>query len=206
MQPTVETRWICRGLLPEVVLAWFDGLPGETFAEERTDVYCRVPDSSALSIKVRAGARVEVKTERDLGLRTFREGVVGRVGQWAKWSFNLDRENPGPADVTRAPGIWHTLAKLRRSRGYHIGPGGLVTPAGGTVGDGEGCDLEIVDFVVENQWWWSVGLEADGSEEHLRRNFEAVAEFVFSRAPAGLTLAEHDSLSYPGWLRRELPE
>src|SRR3990172_2595340 len=105
MQATVETRWFQPGACPAAVLAWFDALPGVSWPETRADHYLRPHEPAALGIKVRAGAKVEIKQRlEDLGVREFGAGVRGSVDAWTKWSFGLDPKDHGTDDLDRWPG------------------------------------------------------------------------------------------------------
>jgi hypothetical protein len=125
------------GPLPAAVIAWFDALPGEAGDESRTDQYCRLPEPAALGIKVRAGAKVEIKLRtQELGMRGFRERARGRVEHWEKWSFPLDPAQSDAEDLSQPAGAWISVEKTRRSRPFHVTADGACAPGEGSVSDG----------------------------------------------------------------------
>ena len=59
---SLEVRWILPGQLEPAVAGWFARFPAEMAA--RQDAYLLDPELGGLSVKVRAGAALEVKVYR----------------------------------------------------------------------------------------------------------------------------------------------
>lgn len=164
---TAEVRWFMSGPIPPAARDWFDGLGLEAEAETRTDHYLE-PASDALGVKVREG-RVEAKR---------RTGTLGQLGAsteveaWAKWSF----ETPTALEDADE---WVEVAKTRWQR------------------HADGCALELSEIDLEDATWWSVCLEAVGTDDAARRAaLEAGARRWLGSAPE-LT----GPMGYPAWLR-----
>jgi len=105
---SLEVRWIVPGRLPEAMRAWFARFPAGT--ETREDIYLLQPRLRGLSVKLRDGSFLDVKSF--LGSA----GIVGlphrgRLESWRKWSFPCDL----PGEDDGAPPGWVTVGKTRRS-------------------------------------------------------------------------------------------
>ena len=98
---SLEVRWIFPGQLETAVARWFSRFPATT--ESREDTYLLDPHLPGLSVKVRAGATLEVKAYRGSpGTLQVPGRARGRMQAWQKWSFPGNR--PAPAAATRPAG------------------------------------------------------------------------------------------------------
>lgn len=178
--PTLEARWFARGPLPDTARAWADAV-GLGAPEPRTDRYLVVP-TDALGLKVRQG-RLEAKQRTSGGEPLAVGHARGAVEQWRKWAFSLD-ETPDADGWTDG---WTDVDKRRRLRRDACGTGA--------------CAAELTEIRVGSDAWWSVCLEATGSDAAVRRAaLDAMAACWLARADVP-ELPAHASMGYPEWLR-----
>ena len=63
--------------------------------------------------------------------------------------------------------------------------------------------MELTAVRTRGQAWWTVGFEATGPTDLLRRELEATAALVFAQdLPGGVELGPESSRSYAEWLRQ----
>jgi hypothetical protein len=61
--------------------------------------------------------------------------------------------------------------------------------------------VELTEVHSDGQDWWSLGFEATGPADLLRRELDAAATLVFARAlPGGAEPGPEESTSYAQWL------
>jgi hypothetical protein len=175
--------------------AWFG--TSVSAQESREDAYLLRPDLGGLSVKVRGGRALEVKTFRGSpGILDLPDRARGRMQYWQKWSFPL--RSPGQ-DAWEADG-WRRVRKQRRTIRFSM-TGERIASAAGPADEAR-CALELTELRTQHHDWWSCGLEATGPAELLRTGLEATAALVFTRAlPSGVELRMADSMSYAEWLR-----
>jgi hypothetical protein len=197
--PSLEVRWIFPGQPGAAVARWFPG-PRED-AESREDVYLLDPVLGGLSVKVRAGRALEVKMFLGSpGILDLPGRARGRMQYWQKWSFPF---SPLGLDTSDAGG-WRRVRKQRRviwfsPAGERIARAPAVP---GHAGPQARCAVELTELRLQDQDWWSLGLEATGPAGSLRHGLEATAALVFTQAlPGGVDLRVDDSRSYADWLR-----
>ena len=190
---TLELRWILPGELPDAAASWFDRFPA--VVESRVDVY--LPPLGGLSVKVRGGGPFEVKVYRGSpGFLDVAERAHGRMEYWQKWSFPFDP----PAQYSDEPAGWNKVHKTRRvSRFWLSGESARTRPPG--LSEEPGCAVELTKVGVRGEAWWTLGFEATGPPETLRRELEAAATLVFAQTPStGLKFGIDDCRSYAEWL------
>ena len=195
---SLEVRWIFHGELADVVAGWFARFPAETTVLE--DAYLLDPHLPGLSVKVRGGRALEVKTYRGSpGLLEVAGRARGRLESWQKWSFPH-----GPAGLGGVGSAgWRAVSKRRRISWFSLA-GGPARAGDQRLREGPGCAVELTDVHAGGEAWWTLGFEATGSPDVLRSELEAAAALVFALAlPGGLELGLHDSRSYAQWLRRQ---
>ena len=191
---SLEVRWILPGHLTAAAAAWFGRFPAETRVVD--DVYLLDPHLPGLSVKVRGGRALEVKMYcGSPGLLELAGGARGRLESWHKWSFSHGQPGLGRDDPTG----WRPVSKRRRiswfSRATRVGGPGL--------GEEPRCAVELTEFDVRGEAWWTLGFEATGPAEALRSELDAAAALVFGQAlPGGMELGMDNSRSYAQWLRR----
>jgi hypothetical protein len=106
---SLEVRWIFPGQLAAAVAGWFGRFPAET--ESREDTYLLVPQLPGLSVKIRGGEALEVKTYHGSpGILEIAGRARGRMESWQKWSFPLRPLSPSSGD----PPGWTPVRKRRR--------------------------------------------------------------------------------------------
>jgi hypothetical protein len=78
--------------------------------------------------------------------------------------------------------------------------GWITAPDGSRAGEPR-CAVELTGIRVHDQDWWSLGLEATGPADLLRRALEATAGLVFAQAlPGGTQPGPGECRSYAEWL------
>jgi len=192
---SLELRWILPGQLPEAAARWFDRLPAAV--ESRQDAY--LPALGGLSVKVRGGGPFEVKVYRGSpGLLDVTDRARGPMEYWQKWSFPFDP----PVQHGDEPTGWSAVHKTRRVSWCSIsGESRRMSLPG--LSEEPGCAVELTKVRVRGEAWWTLGFEATGPAEMLRRELEAAATLVFAqRPPAGLKFGIDDCRSYVEWLRQ----
>jgi hypothetical protein len=183
--PSLEVRWILPGSLESAVPAWLARFPGEM--EVREDAYLLKPYLCGLSVKIRAGAALEVKMyQGSPGVLEVAGRVLGRMESWQKWSFPCDRL--GREDAGQA--CWIPVHKRRRISRFSLTDRQAA------------CAVEFTVVRAREQNWWSVGIEATGPDDLLRTELEAAAALVFTQPVPYLTeFGPHEARSYAAWLR-----
>src|SRR5215472_16192366 len=101
---SLEVRWIVPGPPEPAIREWFARFPSRT--EKREDVYLLQPRLRDLSVKLRDGGTLDVKSYLGSpGIIDLPCHGQGRLESWRKWSFPyrqaLGGEGPGPRG--RAP-------------------------------------------------------------------------------------------------------
>jgi len=117
---SLEVRWIVPGRLPPAMLGWFARFPAGT--ETRQDAYLVQPRLRGLSVKLRDGGALEVKSYLGSpGIFDLPDGC-GHLESWRKWSF-----------PHRPAGPWR-----RRPAGLGCRPARQLVAAGQPPGSGAG--------------------------------------------------------------------
>jgi hypothetical protein len=63
------------------------------------------------------------------------------------------------------------------------------------------CEVELTEVHARGQDWWTLGFEASGPADLLRRELQATAVLVFAHPlPGGVVPGPADSRSYAQWL------
>ena len=115
---SLEVRWIFPGQLEAAVAGWFGRFPART--ESREDTYLLDPQLRGLSVKLRGGGALEVKSYRGSpGILEVAGRARGRLQSWQKWSFPF---SPLPQD-SGDPAGWRPVRKGGASAGSQ-GPAG----------------------------------------------------------------------------------
>jgi len=118
---SLEMRWIVPGALGPPVREWFARFPART--EAREDLYLVWPRLDGLSVKLRNGQTLDVKSySGSPGILGLPVRGPGRLEWWRKWSFANDVADPA---LTMPPG-WVRVRKARRS---HLPPGRAARPS-----------------------------------------------------------------------------
>jgi len=194
---TLEVRWIAAGPLVTAVRQWFGRFP--TGTEAREDAYLLVPRLPGLSVKLRDGVALEVKSYLGCpGVLDVLDRCRGRLEYWRKWSFRCEPVNRG--DVL--PAGW-SMVRKRRLRTWFPMPA-REEPAGSLVAAEAGCAVELTRAQLRGEPWWSVGFEATGPVGLLRGAIEHAADVLFARPlPAGVEFSLDTSRSYAQWLTEQ---
>jgi hypothetical protein len=196
---SMEVRWIFPGQLEAAVAGWFGRFPAGT--ESREDTYLLDPQLRGLSVKVRGGGALEVKTYHGSpGILEVGGRARGRMESWQKWSFPF---SPPTADSGHPAG-WRPVGKRRRIARFSLASGRIAAHAPGLglgLGPEPGRGVELTEVRTGGRDWWSLGFEATGPADLLRSELEATAALVFDQAlPGGRELGPDESRSYAEWL------
>src|SRR5689334_8123631 len=121
---TVEVRWILPGQLDAAIAGWFRRFPAWT--ESREDAYLIHPVLRGLSVKLRAGRELEVKSCHGCpGILDAAGRARGRLESWRKWSFPFGPLGPlGPFDAE--PSAWSVVHKRRRVSQFRLASGRIM--------------------------------------------------------------------------------
>jgi hypothetical protein len=123
---SMEVRWILPGQLEAAVAGWFGRFPAGT--ESREDTYLLDPQLRGLSVKVRGGGALEVKTYHGSpGILEVGGRARGRMESWQKWSFPF---SPPTADSGHPAG-WRPVGKRRRIARFSLASGRIAAHAPG---------------------------------------------------------------------------
>lgn len=206
---TAELRWFYRGTLPEEVLHWFEqDCLGEQLQppEEREDLYLYSPGCDYLGIKLRQG-RLEIKWRKaELGVVRFGDRVEGKAEKWGKWLCEDPTAESFQLTTVVGEKAWVSVKKVRflrkaslTQRQYQVLPGESITPVSVTESIDQGCTVELTQLGINGNAWWSLAFEAEGKDDCLMDNLQAVANWVF-KSYHGSKLQGEDSYAYPTWL------
>jgi len=190
---SLEVRWITEGPLGTAMCEWFARFPART--ETREDAYLLQPRLQGLSVKLRYGSTLDVKSY--LGS----PGMLrcGRLESWRKWSFPYEPSCDGGA----APPGWIIVRKRRHAYWIPLATGHGLAPARRPARQA-GCMVELTEIHVYDQPWWSVGFEATGSAGLLRPALQHAVDLAFAQPlPAGVALSLDDCCSYAQWLNEQ---
>ena len=192
---SLEVRWIFPGQLETVVAGWFARFPAEL--ETREDTYLLSPHLRGLSVKLRAGAALEVKAyQGSPGILDMAGRARGRMESWRKWSFPFGSPSHGGRD----PAGWRLIRKARRISRFSLASGPIRVRGQG-LGEEAGCAVELTEVLTRGQAWWTLGFESVGPPHLLRSQLEATAALVFAETlPGEVEPGLNDSRSYAEWL------
>jgi hypothetical protein len=192
---SLEVRWIFPGQLDTAVAGWFGRFPARM--ESREDSYLLDPHVRGLSVKVRGGVAFDMKVYcGSPGILEVAGCARGRMESWQKWSFPC---HPLSRDSGNQAG-WRPVGKRRRISRFSLASGRMLARAPG-LGQEPRCEVELTEVRMRGEAWWSLGFEATGPADVLRRELAATAALVFAETlPGGVELGTDDSMSYAEWL------
>jgi hypothetical protein len=196
--PRLEARWIRPGPMDVAMLEWFARFPQTE--ESRVDQYLLNPDLDVLSVKIRAGRALEVKSYLgSRGVLAVRGPAECKLESWQRWSFPLGSVTGGGPDLTD----WCSVRKVRHLS-YFDASHGTLTATSPEPDLEPRCGVELTEVAVRGQQWWTLGFEATGAADALRDLVERTAALVFDRPlPGDLRLSLADAGSYSEWLRKQ---
>ena len=194
---TIEVRWILPGQLDAAIAGWFGRFPAGL--DSREDAYLSYPVLRGLAVKIRAGQLLEVKQYHgSLGILDAVGRARGRIECWRKWSFPFGQLAPDDA----GPPAWTVVHKRRRMSRFRLAGGRLVADVAERA-TGPECGVELTEVRSGGETWWSLGFEATGPADSLRRTLEGTAALMFAQAPpGGVELHVGHCQSYAEWLSR----
>src|SRR3984885_274757 len=171
---SLEVRWIFPGQLETAVAAWFARFPAEL--DTREDTYLLSPGLRGLSVKLRAGAALEVKEyQGSPGLLDMAGCARGRMESWRKWSFPFGP----PSHFGQDPAGWTVIRKTRRISRFSL-DSGPIRVRGPGADEESGCAVELTEVGTRGEAWWTLGFESVGPAQLLRSQLEATAALVFA--------------------------
>lgn len=192
----MEVRWLHPGGPAPALIEWFTPFVDEY--ETREDAYLVAEHVQGISVKIRGGARLDIKVAGgDGGVLAVAGQERGRAQYWKKWSF----PTPGVSDDDVVGLNWVRVGKRRRIGRFSVRNGVAAPHAGDSGRDETTCAVEVTDVLKGAQRWWTIGFEAAGDRETLRGTLDATAALLLGDPlPAGLDLQVADSISYAEWL------
>ncbi len=192
---SLEVRWFLPGPLAAAVTGWFGRFPSAD--ESREDSYLLDPQLRGLSVKVRASGALEVKAYGGSpGILEVPGRARGHLESWRKWAFPVS-----PVSRSADPPGWKPVRKQRRISRFSSSSGWAATGAR-QLGEQPQCEVELTEIHAAGEVWWTLGFEATGAGDLVRRELEAAADLVFARALPGLEPGLWQSRSYAAWLSR----
>ena len=188
---SLEVRWIHLGRLPTLLVERLE--PFGEGIEVRQDCYLTDPVLPDVSVKIRGGVQLDVKTFRHSpGRLSLPGGTRGRLELWEKWSFPLVAAPQPLVDGAS----WTRVEKARRRRSFALADSGLVERPLAEA-ESPGCSLELTEVSINGVAWWTLGLETLGPLETLHRDLEATAmRLIDGRLSARFGLHSRASRSY----------
>jgi hypothetical protein len=197
---TAEVRWfLCEE--PELTDRLWDWFTEEKNLppRERTDSYLLFPGCESIGVKLREG-RFEIKALRGAS-ETVRYGpdVTGRADTWVKWSHTQEGVDSWIKALGEEPEGWIQVKKKRWLRKFSLDTG-KPEEAKPSEWPDEGCNVELTSVQAGGSNWWTIGFEAFGTANTLRRNLHVVAEHFFLKNTPPIPLYATNSCSYPVWL------
>jgi len=198
---TVEVRWILPGQLDAAIAGWFRRFPAWT--ESREDAYLIRPVLRGLSVKLRAGRELEVKSCHGCpGILDAAGRARGRLESWRKWSFPFGPLGPFDAE----PSAWSVVHKRRRVSQFRLASGRIMAGIPGRATE-PSCAGELTEVSSGSEAWWTLGFEATGPADLLSSTLQRTAALMFAQAlPADVEFDMSHCQSYADWLsRRDSP-
>lgn len=163
-----EIRWFIKTVNPAIT-RWFSG-NGQTFenTDSRTDFYLPLADKTDIGIKLREG-NIEIKQRINQAEKGEISAIAkGNFENYIKWSFSTATEDELSRDILQKNK--YTWLEVKKERmGFKL----LETEKGKTsmVNIDEdipyGCQIEYTRININNNTWYSFGLEWFGPE-HIR--------------------------------------
>ena len=192
-----EARWIFPGQLQTAVAAWLERFPAEI--QSREDTYLLDPQLRGLSVKVRGGVALDVKVYRGSpGVLYLPGRARGRMESWQKWSFPIAPRGQDSDDLAG----WRPVRKVRRISRFSLANRPVSAQAPG-LGQKPRCAVELTEVRTSGRDWWTLGFEATGPDDLLRRVLQSTAALVFAQAlPGSVAPGLDESRSYMEWLRQ----
>ena len=201
MHRTAELRWFHKEEAPEAYRQWFKN----ESPRQRTDHYYR-RSGERLGIKLRDGKLLEHKpvTSREelhLLLRT----IAGNIQTFEKWSFPVAEGAEGYiSDALSQPDTWQAVHKTRRIQQYALQPDGSIQRHTGDGRPAEGCEIELALIKIEEDEWYSIGMEAYSDKDREEFVLRQVATWLFTEQGFPTECGGIDaSKGYANWLYEE---
>ena len=192
---SLEVRWIFPGQLETAVAEWFGRFAAET--QSREDIYLLDPQLRGLSVKVRAGATLEVKVYRGSpGILDLPGRACGRMEYWQKWSFPFSPLHRDSDDLIG----WKPVRKRRRISRFSL----AEPPPRQDRAKSRSAQVELTEVRTPGQHWWTLGFEVTGPAELLTSGLRATATLLFAQPlPGGVEPGPDESSSYAEWLYQQ---
>lgn len=197
---SAEIRWFMKGHIPDSTFNWFISLNNNYINQpERIDFYLPLKPDDTLGIKLREG-KIEIKKRiSHNGNISPGNNVSGVAEKWQKWSFGLKEANQAFPDFA-ASNKWIPVSKTRILVNYGITEENIVTQKEEIVYQ-NGCLTELTSIRINNENWWTFGLEAYGEENRLMDNLVLISHLLL-RDKSKVRFTLEDSLSYPGLINK----
>jgi len=172
--------------------------------DEEPDIYLLVPHYADMGIKWREG-QLQIKgLHAALGRQLFKNGHIGAVERWSKWSYKgasiqdafkdwFKQNDPGPVMVS--------VTKTRCQRKVRMDPlSGQLQEVDADTPVDRGSSLEVADLKVGAASYCSVAFETFPDDSQMHACFTRLVD-CFLEVLDDVKLSESHSMSYPAWLR-----
>lgn len=210
---SAEMRWFFKNRSDiELIEAWFNA--HELFFADkwdRGDIYLWQPDLNKLSFKIREG-KVEAKILlADRGVLPLTFINSGIANDWVKYSFGLqesDEENQNLLqqfseqqwDTNKQ--LWVRVDKERLLIKFSVDPEkNSLEQVPENTWPPEGCGVELTRIRINQQSYYTFGLEAFSKSRQEPRNLEVTLQQIIPELKI-TNLHPNQSHSYPGFLAK----
>lgn len=196
---TAEIRWFQLGSSPGIIRKWLRNQKGIYEEQEtRTDVYLILKNNPALGIKLREG-RMEIKKRLSVGSTVRSHNLAGTSEVWKKWSAKTEESNSAGNLLFEEEDHWIHIRKKRYLQKYEITSGGELIPYPESGFPNSGLAVEIADLVINDQQWWTFGLESFGNPDQVKNDLESFLPQLVRDLPC-THCHTNNSFSYPQWI------
>ncbi|PSR54286.1 hypothetical protein AHMF7605_12525 [Adhaeribacter arboris] len=206
-----EIRWFFNALAEvSTIEKWFNAQQ-KFFSGQwgRADIYLRQADLRTHSVKIREG-KVEVKVLlQDRGVVTIPSTNSGLGNDWVKYSFELketDAENKALLEQFSQPlaetkeNLWVRVEKERLLVKYSLNEANdTLSVTSEDAWPDEGCGVELTKIKVNQQEYYTFGLEAFSKTQREKQNLDQVLNYILPEINV-TSLQSNQSDSYPGFL------
>ena len=189
---------------------WFNR-QGQSFTGnwQRADIYLWQNNLKSHSVKIREG-KVEVKIlQSDRGEANLPGSNTGKINDWVKYSFDLNKSDEENKNLIQALGgsvthdqdaNWIKVDKERLLLKYAVNyQEDQITQVTTDAWPEEGCGVELTRIEVNKQAYFTFGLEAFSKNRRESENLEKVLFYMLEDLSVQ-RLETTNSFSYPDFL------
>jgi len=197
---TAEIRWFFeKTTILDALEQRLEPLLHFSESSKRTDYYL-IGAGARLGIKWREG-NIEIKQQQADAKPYHQEALAGELEFWKKWSFKLENRDNYPDKLDTQH--WVSISKHRKQallKYNETQQTAVPLPSGSEAKNI--CEVEITRGLVDNDTYFTVGLEAFGYSASLRENLVATIDYLLKSGNLeGLDLSASYSSNYARWIQ-----